>query len=130
MNFRTLAVTVKMFIIKRLTNFAPPSHVCSVESDRPPYNAVQAKEGEETVNSRSDEENNPEVSYAKSSMLYEEKAPRSPDGELILRRREVHSGRSLTVSTVEWSVAEKKAIPTSALEGWMVSMWKERNVVS
>ena len=34
----------------------------------------------------------------------EERAPRSEDGELIIKRREVHSGRSLTVSTVEWCV--------------------------
>ncbi|KAL3918031.1 MAG: hypothetical protein SGILL_004436 [Bacillariaceae sp.] len=47
------------------------------------------------------------------------KAPRDEDGELILKRREVHSGRALTVSTVEWSVAEKTASPTSKLEGFM-----------
>lgn len=49
----------------------------------------------------------------------EKKAPRDEDGELILRRREIHSGRAMTVSTVEWSVAEKTATPTSALEGFM-----------
>jgi indole-3-glycerol phosphate synthase len=49
----------------------------------------------------------------------EEKAPRDENGELILKRREVHSGRALTVSTVEWSVAEKTAYPTSKLEGFM-----------
>ncbi|CAB9499032.1 Indole-3-glycerol phosphate synthase [Seminavis robusta] len=47
------------------------------------------------------------------------KAPRSEDGELILKRREVHSGRALTVSTVEWSVAEKQATPSSTLESFM-----------
>lgn len=47
------------------------------------------------------------------------KAPRDNDGELILKRREVHSGRALTVSTVEWSVAEKTARPSSTLEGFM-----------
>ena len=47
------------------------------------------------------------------------RAPRAEDGELILRRREVHSGRALTVSSVEWSVAEKSAKPTSVLEGYM-----------
>lgn len=46
-------------------------------------------------------------------------APRSEDGELILKRREVHSGRSLTVSTVEWSVAENTAVPSCTLEGFM-----------
>ena len=48
-----------------------------------------------------------------------EAAPRSEDGELILKRREVHAGRALTVSTVEWSVAEKTAKPSSVLEGYM-----------
>lgn len=46
-------------------------------------------------------------------------APRSADGELIIKRREVHSGRALTISSVQWSVAEKMARPTSALEGFM-----------
>jgi indole-3-glycerol phosphate synthase len=49
----------------------------------------------------------------------EKRAPRHENGELILKRREVHSGRALTVSTVEWSVAEKTATPTSTLEGYM-----------
>jgi indole-3-glycerol phosphate synthase len=47
------------------------------------------------------------------------KAPRDECGELILRRREVHSGRAMTVSTVEWSVADKIATPTSVFEGYM-----------
>jgi small ligand-binding sensory domain FIST len=46
-------------------------------------------------------------------------APRAASGELILKRRDVHSGRGLTVSTVAWSVAEKTANPSSALEGFM-----------
>lgn len=49
----------------------------------------------------------------------QKRAPRSEDGELILKRREVHSGRAMTVSTVEWSVVEKTATPTSVLEGYM-----------
>jgi indole-3-glycerol phosphate synthase len=49
----------------------------------------------------------------------ERRAPRDSNGELIIKRREVHSGRALTVSTVEWSVAEKAAVPSSALEGFM-----------
>ena len=53
-------------------------------------------------------------------------APRSEDGELIVRRREIHSGRALSVSTVEWSVAEKTAKPTSALEGYM---WEKETQV-
>jgi len=46
-------------------------------------------------------------------------APRSEDGELMLKRRDVHSGRALSVSSVEWSVAENIATPTSTLEGFM-----------
>ena len=37
----------------------------------------------------------------------------------MLRRREIHSGRAISVSAVEWSVADKAASPTSALEGYM-----------
>jgi indole-3-glycerol phosphate synthase len=64
------------------------------------------------------------------------KAPRSDNGELILKRREVHSGRALTVSTVEWSVAEKTATPSSTLEGFMwdketeVDRFRERQPLS
>lgn len=58
--------------------------------------------------------------------MLEEKAPRSEDGELILRRREVHSGRALTVSTVEWSVAEKQATASSTLERFM---WEKETEV-
>jgi len=46
-----------------------------------------------------------------------EAAPRSENGELIVKRRE---------STVEWSVAEKTAKPTSALEGYM---WEKETQV-
>ena len=53
-------------------------------------------------------------------------APRSEDGELIVRRREIHSGRSMSVSTVEWSVAEKTAKPTSTLEMYM---WEKETQV-
>ena len=45
---------------------------------------------------------------------------------MTLKRREVHSGRALTVSTVEWSVAENIAIPTSVLEGFM---WEKETEV-
>lgn len=55
-----------------------------------------------------------------------EAAPRSEDGELVVRRREIHSGRAMSVSTVEWSVAEKTAKPTSALEGYM---WEKETQV-
>ena len=49
----------------------------------------------------------------------EEVAPRQPNGELVVRRREIQSGRLMTVSTVQWSVAEKMAVPTSMFEGFM-----------
>ena len=49
----------------------------------------------------------------------EKKAPRDKNGELILKRREIHSGRALTVSAVEWSVADRTAKPSSVLEGFM-----------
>uniref|UniRef100_A0A7S1C009 indole-3-glycerol-phosphate synthase n=1 Tax=Corethron hystrix TaxID=216773 RepID=A0A7S1C009_9STRA len=48
-----------------------------------------------------------------------EAAPRDDDGELILRRREIHGGRAISVSTVQWSVADRTATPTSVLEGFM-----------
>jgi indole-3-glycerol phosphate synthase len=47
------------------------------------------------------------------------KAPRDENGELLLKRREIHAGRAISVSTVEWSVADKTAMPTSTLEGFM-----------
>jgi hypothetical protein len=69
-----------------------------------------------------EKETETEVSpVAETSSQNEKKAPRSEDGELILKRREVHSGRAMTVSSVQWSVAENLATPSSALEGWMVS---------
>ena len=43
-----------------------------------------------------------------------------------MRRREIHSGRALSVSSVEWSVAEKTAKPTSTLEGYM---WEKETQV-
>ena len=46
-------------------------------------------------------------------------APRADNGELIIKRRELHAGRALTVSAVAWSVAEMIATPTSTLEGFM-----------
>jgi len=49
----------------------------------------------------------------------EQPAPRSKNGELLIKRREIHSGRALTVSNVEWSVVDNIAIPTSALEGFV-----------
>ena len=60
-------------------------------------------------------------------------APRDSDGELIIRRREVQSGRAIAVSTIEWSVAEKATNPTSKLEDFMwqketeIDRLRERN---
>ena len=54
-----------------------------------------------------------------ASFDLQKKAPRDENGELVLKRREIHSGRALTVSAVEWSVAEKTATPSSVLEGFM-----------
>jgi indole-3-glycerol phosphate synthase len=55
----------------------------------------------------------------KSTIQTTGKAPRSENGELIINRRDIHAGRSLTVSAVAWSVADKTATPTSTLEGFM-----------
>jgi hypothetical protein len=92
-------------------------------SSRPVFNPAQAKEMNEGATTSRTEDNistKGDLWLNRVRLTDEARAPRSSDGELILRRREIHSGRSLTVSTVEWSVAEKKAVPTSALEGWMV----------
>jgi indole-3-glycerol phosphate synthase len=98
------------------------------ESGRPIYlpanvaadeaKAEEDKLFEEAAQRQTDAEDERRQSKAKSFEV-EKKAPRDESGELILKRREVHSGRALTVSTVEWSVAEKTATPTSALEGFM-----------
>lgn len=97
--------------------------MCVIGSSRPGFHPVQAKEinnDEATISLEQDKKMSEDIILNRRSLAKEKKAPRSSNGELILRRREIHSGRSLTVSTVEWSVAEKKAVPTSALEGWMV----------
>jgi indole-3-glycerol phosphate synthase len=99
------------------------------KSGRPVYSALQAaaakraaeeeraaKEAEAQQQAVDDERHE---ARTKSVAELDKRAPRSDDGELILKRREVHSGRALTVSTVEWSVAEKMAKPSSALEGFM-----------
>jgi indole-3-glycerol phosphate synthase len=83
--------------------------------------ALKAQEAQQEVEALAlaaeDEERSNSSSKAPSDM--NKSAPRSEDGELILKRREVHSGRSLTVSTVEWSVAENTAVPSCTLEGFM-----------
>jgi len=101
----------------------------SKESNRPIYVPGRAaaetaktqdeKEAQEAEEKRLDEEAKTTEKRVKSLEMMQEKAPRDEHGELILRRREVHSGRAMTVSTVEWSVAEKSASPTSALEQYM-----------
>ena len=80
-----------------------------VESNRPTFNAAARKSQRKKLSMESKQ------SKSKSNT----KSPRKENGELLLKRREVHSGRALTVSTVEWSVAEKIAQPTSVLEGFM-----------
>jgi indole-3-glycerol phosphate synthase len=98
------------------------------ESGRPIYYPVRAADDapkvddvkaiEEAENQQLDAKDEKSQQHTKSSDV-ERKAPRGDDGELILKRREIHSGRALTVSTVEWSVAENMATPTSVLEGFM-----------
>lgn len=98
------------------------------ESGRPIYSPAQAAEAEleaETQKGLEDAEEHKlgAADEKRKAMMQafdaEQKAPRDENGELIIKRREVHSGRALTVSSVEWSVAEKSAAPSSALEGFM-----------
>jgi len=104
------------------------------KSNRPIYSATQAaaeaaknkgleSEAEEKTESDSTAEmGDDELSTSTKDLIEnidDQPAPRSENGELILKRREIHSGRALTVSAVEWSVVENIASPTSALEGYM-----------
>lgn len=102
------------------------------KSRRPIFSAAKAREEKERAEllaKKQEEErkaleaeNEKKLKAARDLSLgvdEEKPAPRSADGELIIKRREVHSGRALTVSSVQWSVAEKMATPTSALEGFM-----------
>lgn len=107
------------------------------KSDRPVYSSAMAKAEREAAEQKAKEDE-----IASRLAAAEEKkrsniakgfvdsdgspAPRSEDGELILKRREIHSGRALTVSAVEWSVAEKTAFPSSTLEGFM---WEKETEV-
>lgn len=99
------------------------------KSGRSVYSAKAAAEADrkeaETLES-SDASETKRDSSTMSVAEYNVSAPRSADGELIIKRREVHSGRAMTVSTVEWSVAEKIAKPSSALEGFM---WEKETEV-
>ena len=100
-----------------------------IESGRPIFSPSQAAADEEEAIRQKAEKDAAELALAaeddkrkqrtQSPLQLVEKSPRDENGELILRRREVHSGRAISVSTVEWSVAEKTATPTSVLEGFM-----------
>ncbi len=92
------------------------------KSNRPVYSAEakaqQDSKSEDEAKSEADDANNDGDDAASDILNNEDQpAPRSEDGELIVRRREIHSGRALTVSNVEWSVVENTATPSSALEG-------------
>uniref|UniRef100_A0A7S2LEG4 indole-3-glycerol-phosphate synthase n=1 Tax=Skeletonema marinoi TaxID=267567 RepID=A0A7S2LEG4_9STRA len=89
-------------------------------------NAAAAKAEADAADQELAAEDEKRSKMSKSSFGSDEAAPRSENGELIVKRREVHSGRALSVSTVEWSVAEKTAKPTSALEGYM---WEKETQV-
>eukprot|EP00980_Cylindrotheca_fusiformis_P012196 scaffold2962_cov126-Cylindrotheca_fusiformis.AAC.12 len=98
------------------------------KSDRPIFSPALAAEAEmkakeqKSLEDAAERQLDAEDEKRKSMMKVfdsEKKAPRDANGELIIKRREVHSGRALTVSAIEWSVAEKSATPSSALEGFM-----------
>jgi len=100
------------------------------KSNRPIYSATEAaaknkQEGkieEETQMNSADMTEDDKLTMRAKDLIdnvNDQPAPRSENGELILKRREVHSGRALTVSSVEWSVAENMPTPSSALEGFM-----------
>lgn len=84
------------------------------ESGRPTYSpaaaaAAKAKEEEDRKLAEEaarvlSEEDEKRKSRTKIVSDLDERAPRSEDGELILKRREVHSGRALTVSTGNYSI--------------------------
>ena len=89
-------------------------------------NAAETKAKEDAADAKLAADDEKRMLMSKSFSSDTEAAPRSEDGELIVRRREIHSGRTMSVSTVEWSVAEKMARPTSALEGFM---WEKETQV-
>ncbi len=96
-------------------------------SGRAIYNPKQAKnESSERKEISDDESDGDDADTKIGPQTLTSKAPRGEDGELILKRREIHSGRALTVSTVEWSVAEKTAVASSALEEFM---WEKETEV-
>lgn len=99
----------------RMNGSASGYFLIGSKTKRPIYSPTKPVAFEEEVV----EEDEEPVETTKSSDLEEKAAPRDERGELVIRRREVSSGRALTVSTVEWSVAENMATPTSSLEGFM-----------
>jgi indole-3-glycerol phosphate synthase len=100
-------------------------------SGRPVYNAVADAAAKATAIANKntihddidneDERESNDTSQQRSVSTTAVAAPRYENGELVIKRREVNSGRALTVSTIEWSVAEKTARPSSTLEGFMWS---------
>jgi len=91
-----------------------------VRGDRPRYTPAMKRAEHNENNNTDDDESTTTASTTTTTTTNTKAAPRDPDtGELIWKRREVHSGRALTVSTVEWSVADKAAVPTSVLEGFL-----------
>ncbi|CAJ1947795.1 unnamed protein product [Cylindrotheca closterium] len=100
------------------------------KSGRPVYTPDSAAAAKASTNGDEDDTEEPDVEDWKVTRLIstdkEKKAPRDENGELILKRREIHSGRAMTVSAVEWSVAERTATPSSVLEGFM---WDKENEV-
>jgi len=97
------------------------------KSRRPVYSVTKSLEEKEEAEQKAKEEEEAERVAAAANNSDEDKpAPRLEDGELVIKRREVHSGRALTVSTVQWSVADNMAKPTSALEGFM---WEKETEV-
>jgi len=93
--------------------------VIGSKSNRPIYSNSQALEQVENETHVGLMANGRILDQNPTEKEEENPAPRSANGELIIKRREIHSGRALTVSAVEWSVAERIAKPSSALEGFM-----------
>lgn len=90
------------------------------KSKRPVYSHAKAKAKADDATKKELEDIEAASEDSKPTLLTnseDEPAPRTEEGELLVRRREVHSGRALTVSSVEWSVVENQATATSALEG-------------
>jgi indole-3-glycerol phosphate synthase len=115
--FLCLHVYSRWLLFLRIESGRPifsPSRAAADEKE-----AVRKKAEEDAAERALVEEDKKRQQRIQSPLELHEKAPRDESGELILRRREIHSGRAISVSAVEWSVAEKTATPTSVLEGFM-----------